>query len=463
MITGEQYLGSLRDGRDVYLDGERVDDVTVAPGLGDYARLIAEGYDRFYLDDPSAYHPMFDIPRSIEDLRARVELLVPLDVTAELAAVALALLTAAPALATADPVYRDRILTYWDDCRRRDVRFAELITDAKGDRMLPASKQDDPDLYLRVVDRDDTGIYISGAKFHITCGPIVQELVILPTKRMKVGEEDYAVACAVPAHAPGVVQIATSFHPRSADHDYYPVSKTHAMPDSLVILDRVHVPYERVFLDGEVEHSAAIAHALGLWERLSGCAEMAHVGELLVGLAQLVAEANGTAGISHIKEKIADMVLYSTLCRASLEAAIANAKSTDDGMVYPDELYTNAGKYVGASQYAEMVRNLHDIAGGTVVTAPSTADYANPKLRPYIDKYLRTKAGVSGEYRMRLYHVIRDLTADAWGGREAVSWLQSGGGLFAQRTVLRKHFDMEAAKALALRTGGLTDLAPKVV
>lgn len=462
MMTGEQYLESIRDGRTVYLDGRLLPELTDDPGIAQAARIVAAGYDQFWRPEPDARHPVYTVPTTPEDIRHRVEILVSTDVTAALSAVAMALLTASPALAKANPVYADRICAYFEDCVQRDVRFAEVITDAKGDRMLRPSKQDDPDLYLHVVDRDATGVFVTGAKFHITAGPLAHELVVLPTKRMKPGEEEYAIAFAVPANAPGVTMIAASHHPRNGDWESHPASKQLAIPDATVIFDRVHVPYDRVFLDGEVEQSAAVAHALGLWERLSGCAHLAHVGDLFAGLAQLIAEANGTDRIPHIRDKISDIVLYATLCRAGFEASVANGTINADGMMVPSELYVNAAKYYGASQYAVMVRHLHDIAGGTLVTAPSIADLENPALHDYVTKYLRGASGISGGYRLRLFHLIRNLTADEWGGREAVSWLQSGGGLFAQTTVLRNQYDMSAAKQQALDFGGLSDLAPKL-
>ena len=123
----------------------------------------------------------------------------------------------------------------------------------------------------------------------------------------------------------------------------------------------------------------------------------------------------------------------------------------------PSELFTNAGKLHAATGYALMVRHLHDIAGGTVVTAPSFADLDNPETGPLIEKYLRGASGVTAEHRLALFHTIHNMTADEWGGREAVSWLQSGGGLFAQRTVTRKHYDMAGATQLARKLAGLSD------
>lgn len=457
MMTGEQYLAGLRDGRRVFLDGEQVADVTADAALGAAARVVARGYDRLYSPQPGARNPAFTVPRSVDDLRARCELLVDHDVTLSLSAVAMALFSSAPTLAATQPEVVDRIEAWFADCAERDVRFAELITDAKGDRSLSPSEQDDPDLYVRVVDRDRSGVVIRGAKFHITAGPLVHELVVLPTKRMRPGEEAYAIACAVPADASGVVQIASSHHRPRRDPRDTPVSAAVAMPDSVVVFDDVHVPYSRVFLDGDVASSAVVAHSLGLWERLSGVAHMAHLGDQLAGLAQLVAEANGTGRISHIKDKITEIVVYATMTRACLEAALGNVTVNADGVLVPSELYTNAGKLHAATEYSRMVRNLHDIAGGTVVTGPSFADLTNPETGPHVAKYLRGAAGVTAEQRMALFHAIHNMTADDWGGREAVSWLQSGGGLFAQRTVTRNNYDMVHATKLARQIAGLDD------
>lgn len=455
MKTGVEYLESLRDGRRVFIHGRRIDDVAAHRALSIATTAAAATYDLFHDRYQSGDNPVFRVPTSVDDLRHRIALIQEADVTVALTSSVMALVTASSQLAQADPVYRERILRYVELCREQDLRVCECITDAKGDRSLSPSKQDDPDLYLRTVERRSDGIVVRGAKFHITAAPIVHELVVMPTKRMRPGEEDYAVAFAVPVNTPGVTLVSTDHAPPTEDQRHYPFSSRYAMPDATVFFDDVFVPNERVFLDGYVEHSAAVAHALGLWERLSGVAELAHLFDILAGLAQLLAEANGTAAIGHVKDKITDIAITATLVRSGMEAALANAETSDDGMICPSELYTNAAKYHAASQYAVMVRNLHDIAGGGVATAPSMADLDSPELHDLITKYLRGATGIDARHRMALFHAVRDLTADAWGGREAVSWLQSGGGLFAQRIVLRNHYDMEGAKRAARVVAGL--------
>jgi 4-hydroxybutyryl-CoA dehydratase/vinylacetyl-CoA-Delta-isomerase len=286
----------------------------------------------------------------------------------------------------------------------------------------------------------------------------------IPTKAMKAGEEAYAIACVVPVNSPGVRIVNTTYAPRGGDGRTFPISAHHHMPEGFVIFDDVFVPEERIFLDGETRHAAIFAHSLGLWERLGGLSAFVEEGDQLVGFAQLMAEANGLAGEPHIREKISEMIIHATILRAGLEAAIANCSITPEGAASPDELYTNAAKYYGAANYNLMVRHLHDIAGGAVVTTPAIADLENGEVGHLVRKYMSTGPGVDGEYRMKLFHAIRDLTADALGGWKAVTNIQAGGGLYAQRIVTRRYYDLAGAKKKALahaRIENAPDLSKK--
>ena len=126
MMTGAQYLASLQDGRAVFMDGDRIADVTTDEGLGQSARIVARGYDAMYRPGDDARNPAFTIPRTHDELRARCEMLTQHDVTLSLSAVAMALLTSSAQLTMADPAAGERIQHWFDDCSRRDVRFAEL-------------------------------------------------------------------------------------------------------------------------------------------------------------------------------------------------------------------------------------------------------------------------------------------------------------------------------------------------
>jgi 4-hydroxybutyryl-CoA dehydratase/vinylacetyl-CoA-Delta-isomerase len=218
---------------------------------------------------------------------------------------------------------------------------------------------------------------------------------------MKAGEDDYSVACMVPVNAPGVKIINTTYAPRHEDKRDFPISSRHHTPEGFVIFDDVFVPSERVFLAGNPELAGVFAHSLGLWERLGGLSGMATRYDALVGFAQLISEANGLERTSHIREKISEMLINATLIRATLEAAIENCQVTSDGAAFPDELYTNAGKYHGAANWSLMVRHLHDIAGGSILTAPGIADLENEEVGHLARKYMSTAQSVDGLYRAR--------------------------------------------------------------
>jgi 4-hydroxybutyryl-CoA dehydratase/vinylacetyl-CoA-Delta-isomerase len=450
MMTGEQYKESLRDGRATFFEGERVKDLSEHPILGDCVARVAQEYDRLWSPESAALSPLTEIPRSAQDLRDQIPILHASGMMAHVTYTSImTLTTAAGQLAEVAPEAVERIQGYVEDAQRRDIRITQCITDAKGDRSRSPLKQDDPDAYVHVVDRGPDGVVIRGAKLHITGASLGHDLMTIPTKAMKAGEEDYAIACMVPVNSDGVKIVDTTYASRHEDLRNFPVSAHHHYPEGFVIFVDVFVPNDRVVLDGVTSQAAVFAHSLGLWERLGGLSSMADDADLLVGMAQLIAEANGLAGIGHIKEKISEMIIHATLVRASLEAAISNCKFGSHGAAFPNELFTNAGKYHGAANYSLMVRHLHDIAGGSVLTAPSIADLENDEVGPALKKYLKTMDSVDGEWRARLFHAIRDMTADTYGGWKQVTNIQAGGGLYAQRIVTRRHYDLDAAKQMA--------------
>ena len=336
MMTGDEYRQSLNDGRETFFEGELVTDLPAHPLLGITVDSAAVGYDRFYDPEPGAVGAFMKVPGSAQELREQVELHETVDLLTHVTyASIMTLLTAADRMEAKLPENAARIRAYVKDAQARDVRITQCITDAKGDRSRKPGNQDDPDAYVRVVERRPDGIVIRGAKLHISAASMGHELMTIPTKAMRAGEEDYSVAAMVPVNAPGVKIVNTTYAPRHEDKRDFPVSGRHHTPEGFVIFDDVFVPNERVFLDGVPEFAAVFAHSLGLWERLGGLSSMASGYDRLVGYAQLIAEANGLEKVGHIKEKISEMMINATLIRASLEAAIENCSITSDGAAFP--------------------------------------------------------------------------------------------------------------------------------
>ncbi|GAA5035584.1 4-hydroxyphenylacetate 3-hydroxylase N-terminal domain-containing protein [Microbacterium fluvii] len=452
MLNGEGYRASLDDGRSVYIRGERIENMARYAPVAATIDRIARTYDRGYDPAPGATNPLLAAPRSAEEFRERLAQLHGEDLMLHVTYQSLmALLTAAGRIEQDFPEGAARVRAYVEDCRRRDVRMVQCITDSKGDRSRSAGAQTDPDQYLHVVERRDDGVVIRGAKLHISGAAIAHELMVMPTKRMKPGEEEYAVACGVAVNTPGVKIVSTMpDQPGDADPREFPLSWDRVLPEALIVFDDVFVPNERIFLDGHVASSAAFAHSLGLWERLSATGGQVRRAEQAVGLAQLIAEANGTERIPHIRDKVNDLVLHATLLRATFDAALVKSREDSDGILIPDELNTNAAKVLAGEGWAAVVARLVDIAGGSTMTAPSPLDFDHPDVAEHLDKYMSGVDGISGIYRARLFHLIKNMTADGFGGWLNVTTIHAGGGLYAQRLVMRKHFDMDSAKATAL-------------
>ncbi len=457
MMTGEQYKASLRDGRLTYIDGDQVTDPATHPLLKTAVDVAARVYDSFYSPEPDAYNPAYIIPRSIDEYRDRAQRLSQgvTDMSLGTTGVTLLALTSAAAkLGEVNPAYSERIYAYVEHCKKHDLRCAEVITDSKGHRKKRPNKQSDPDFYVHVVDRNSDGIFITGAKMHISASSIEHELVIMPTKAMYPGEEDYAIACAVPVNARGVSIIDMTYAPRAEDIRHYPVSGKVNCPEGFVIFDNVFVPNERVFLDGETAHAATLAHSLGLWERAAGLGDAGEHADREVGMAALLAEANGVAQDPRIKDQLAALVVYATMCRAAGEAAMVNATKTDDGNMLPSPLFVSALKYFKSEFRARLLDIQHDIAGDLLVNAPTVGDFEHPDLHAALGRALEAP-GFTAEDRLRLFHYVRDTTADAYGGWAFVTGQLAGGGQHAQRIVTMRQYDMEHAKKIARRAVGI--------
>lgn len=462
--TPEQYIESLRDGRVTYWDGERIEDITTHPRFRVPIAVAARDYaatqgghsavHAYVTAEGGRAHRVFQIPRSEADLNARVEMMHEMSIVGGVTGVMMALMSVKDAVAQANPRYGENIERMYRHVRDNDLRAAEVITDPKGDRSRRAHEQDDPDLYVRIVKRTDEGIVVRGAKLHITAASLVHELVVMPTKGMRQDETDYAVSFAIPVNAPGVKIINRSFAPPELNAFDYPSSSHHSMPEGFVVFDDVFVPWDRVFLAGEVRLASVLAQSLGLWERTGGLVAAVASSKLFVGLATLVSEYQGKDRDAHVQSTIAELVCYAEMLRMGLDFALRHYETTPTGMIHPNVLAVNAAKYYYAANYHLMVRNLQDLSGGLVVTLPEEADLRSPETGPYIRKYLSTKAGVDVETRMRVYNLIRDMTADAYGGWHLVVALQAGGGLAAQRVMMNRTYDMAGARAMALAAAG---------
>jgi aromatic ring hydroxylase len=468
----EEYRAGLRDGRRVFAEGRRVEDVTADPMLSITVAHSAEVFalaalpelreffvfhDAVLGEPASAY---FRIPRSAAELRARGDLIEEntrrqrstFNITKAVGTDALLALLVVSAEVDRErgTTYLDRVRRYRDDCARRDVTMALAQTDVKGDRSLRPSQQADPDLYVRVARRTADGIVVRGAKAHTTAGPVADELIVIPTRALAEDDREYAVAFATPLNAPGLTMICRPIISQAASAFDYPVSRRNIEIESLTVFEDVFVPWERVFLCGEWQFAGRLATAFATFHRYTAVSYKPPLGELFSGAAALAAEYHGLERAATMRGKIARLAMYTALIRAARLAAASECRSAD-GVAVPSAVYTNAGKFYFASQYHEAVALLQDVAGGLVITAPTEADLKHPETGPLMERYLAGAKGVGGRQRLALMHLIRDLTASDFGGYNLVVTLHGEGSMEAQLLAAYRDADLDRHKALALR------------
>jgi 4-hydroxybutyryl-CoA dehydratase/vinylacetyl-CoA-Delta-isomerase len=270
-------------------------------------------------------------------------------------------------------------------------------------------EQAHPDFYVRVVDRNTKGIVVRGAKIHITGAAYCNDIFVIPCRAMAEGDKDYAVAFAIPANTKGIKQVCRPFTSHISPLEWPNTRPVRVHTDSMIIFDDVLVPWERVFLCGERQYSAPMVYNFALMHRRTGCAYRIPLSEQLVGVAVAIAQYNGISDAPHVKEKLTDLVIYLETLKSLSKTACYDFVMRG-GIAVPNPISTNMAKYHFAHHYHDVVKNIQDLAGGLLVTAPTYKDCQRPELRDAIEKYLVGHKNVSAENRLRMFDLIRRIT-----------------------------------------------------
>ena len=475
--TPQQYIESLKDGRVVYCLGKKIEDVTQHPILQisinwmamDYVIQLDPKFQSLVTDrdeEGELVSFVFKQQKSKEDLfrlREIVKLLtrVAYGKTASAKFVSKDGLNALTVVTKRVDTkmgtsYAERLEGFRRHLQQEDLSVALAMTDVKGNRSLPPSKQQPhQDYYVRIVEEKRDGIVVRGAKMHISQAPLANEILILPCRALREEDRDYAVSFAVPCNAQGLTMISSEPEVKEPGNFFdYPISASVYLNDALIIFDNVFIPYERVFLKGEWQFAGDLAYMFANFHRLSAETYKAVELELLVGAAALVAEYNGVEKAPHVRDMLSWLTFYAEATEVMSRAACEHCvHEPDSELVYPNPLYANVAKLFFAENWHQATRHIQDIAGGIVATAPSAKDFLNPETRGFIEKYLGGKAGIPTENRLRVIKLIRDLTTSY----EDVLTIHAEGSPAAQRLSIYALADFERYKAAAKRAARIRD------
>ncbi|MCF8111269.1 MAG: 4-hydroxyphenylacetate 3-hydroxylase family protein [Desulfobacteraceae bacterium] len=355
--------------------------------------------------------------------------------------------------------YKERFLKYLAYVQENDLTCDGAMTDPKGDRSLPPHQQPDPDMYMHVVKKTDSGIVVRGAKAHQTGAVNSHEIIVMPTIAMREEDSDYALSFALPSDAGGITYIMgrQSCDTRKTEQTLRDTGNpAFGGHEALVVFDDVFVPWERVFMCGEYEFAGPLVEKFASYHRQSYACKSG-VGDVLIGAAQTVAEYNGVDKASHVKDKIIEMNhLNETLFCGSLACA-SEGHREPSGTYSVNTLLANVSKQNVTRFPYEIARLAQDVAGGLMVTLPSAADFVSAKTGKWLAKYYKANPEVSTENRRRILRLIENLTL----GTAAVGYLtesmHGAGSPQAQRIMIARQANMKQKKKLAKKLCGVEE------
>lgn len=473
LMTGEQYIESIRKlNMEVYMFGEKIENPVDHPILRPSLNSVRMTYD--LAQDPEHEELMTvispytgkrinrftNIHRNTDDLRNKVKMQrLCGQKTAACFQRCVGMDAFNAVFSTSYEIdqahgtnYHENFKTFMLYCQDQDLTVDGAMTDPKGDRSKAPHAQEDPDLYLRVVERRPDGIVVRGAKAHQTGMNNSHEIIIMPTVAMGPDDKDYAVSFAVPIDTKGLFMIIgrQSCDTRKLEGSDLDVGNPEfGGVEALAVFDDVFVPNERIFMNGETEFAGMLVERFAGYHRQSygGC--KVGVGDVLIGAAAVAADYNGCTKASHIKDKLIEMThLNETLYCCGI-ACSSEGYPTESGAYMIDLLLANVCKQNITRFPYEIVRLAEDIAGGLLVTAPSEKDFRDPKLGAYIDKYFKGIGSVSTENRLRILRLIENLSL----GTAAVGYrtesMHGAGSPQAQRIMIARQGKLEHKKTLA--------------
>ena len=479
LLTGDNYLQSIAElDHHVFIQGQKIDNIVEHPISRPPAMAIAETYFQAEQDKMKTLftaqshltgetiNRFTHIQHSIEDLVNKILMLREMGRKTACCfqrCAGLDCMNTVYAIThdldqTGETEYHQRFIDFLKYVQSNDLITAACMTDTKGDRSLSPSQQEDKDQYLHIVEERNGGIVVRGAKLHITGAVNSHELIVVPTRALREEDRDFAVAFAVPADTKGITFIygRQPSDTRRLEEGRSDVGNLfYGGCEAMVVFDDVFVPKERIFMKGEYHMAGPLIELFAAHHRASygGC--KVGVGDVLIGAAAAIAEAQGTIQASHIKDKIAEMIHLNETLHAGALASAGKGYQTASGAYAVDALMANVCKLNVTRFPFEISRLAQDIAGGLLVTMPSLEDKNNPDVGKYIDKYLGGKTEFDSEKRMRILRLIENITL----GTGAVSYLtesiHGAGSPQAQKIMITRLADLEKSKLYAFRLCGI--------
>jgi 4-hydroxybutyryl-CoA dehydratase/vinylacetyl-CoA-Delta-isomerase len=342
-------------------------------------------------------------------------------------------------------------LTYIQD---ENLMVVGAMTDPKGDRSKAPADQSDPDQYVHVVERRADGVVIRGAKLHMTGAVNSHEILVMPTTALDERSRDNAIVCAIPINAPGVTMI---FGRQAGDDRRDKLERIDVGKpkfgvvggEAVLVFEDVFVGNDRIFMNGETDFAGLLVYRFAAHHRANYGACKTGLMDVLTGAVSYLAQIQGAAKGSHIRDKVTEMIHLSETLYSSSIACSAEGAPTPSGAYMVDTMLANVCKQNVTRFHFEVARLATDIAGGFIATMPSEHDLKSAEVGHLVRKYFAGVADIPVEDRIKIGRLIEAMT----GGTAMVESMHGAGSPQAQRIMIFREGKLaekiKLAKALA--------------
>ena len=482
--TGEMHTASLRDGRTVFVNGERVADVTTHSAYRNVVQSVAGLFD--FTADPANQALMtyttetsdqanriWQLPESHADLLVRREAIeawagrhcgflgrAPDHVASCISGMFMGL----DVFEAFDPKRAAALADYYRYARDNDLYLTYVIINPQADRSRNAAEQADPFLAAGIVDQDEGGITVRGAKMLATGGIMANEVLVTCIQPLQPGEERYALSFAIPINTKGVKLLSRKSYEADASSVFdNPLSSRFDENDAVIYFDDVKVPWDRIFVAGDLAMCQKQFHATPahVYQNYQAMIRLSVKLRFLVGLARRITELNGVGNFPQVRETLGQLAAEAGMVDAMVAAM--EIKGTQRGRYFLPHRHTlYAAQTLTQQLYGKVLNTLRELAGGGMIMLPSSVhDFANPEIAALIAKTQQSPAA-SADEKVKFYKLAWDAVGSEFASRHAQYEMFYAGATFVTKGHSMRSYDWDAATALVTGMLGSYDLADEL-
>jgi 4-hydroxyphenylacetate 3-monooxygenase len=472
--SGQDHLQSLRDGREVYHLGQRVSDVTAHPAFRHSVASAAYLYD--FQSAPERAESMtfvppdtgdrvsrwWQMPASYEELASRRAALAASAETHfgfmgrspdHVASCLAGMLMGIEVFESFDPARAGALRDYYRFARDRDLFLTYVIINPLADRARSASEQGDEFLVARICDRDSQGITVRGAKMLGTSAIMANEVFVTSIQPLKPGDEPYAISFVVPMNAKGLKIFSRKSYEAAAGSVFDgPLSSRYDENDAVLYFDEVRVPWERVFIAGDLAMCQKQFHATPahMYQNYQCQVRIMVKLRFLAGLARRIAVANGIEGVPQVRETLGQLAAEAAMVDALVHAMEIKGERRGPWFV-PDRHTLYAAQVLTQQLYPKVMTTLRSLAGGSMIMLPAgVEDLADPEVAEYV---LRVQGcgAYAPEERVKLFKLAWDAVGSEFASRHTQYEMFYAGADFVTKGHSYRTYDWDGADAQVSR------------